>query len=158
MTNFLPVSWQESLGGLRNRVMSAFDHWTPARKDKDSEERGLWWPAGFVEGGMPAVDIEETDSEVIVTAELPGLERKDFEVELQSGRLVLRGEKKTQREEKKSAYYYAESSYGSFYRAVPLPCEVEADKAEASYKHGVLRVQLPKSEEAKARRINVKVH
>jgi len=85
------------------------------------------------------------------------LTEKDFSVELSGDRLVLKGEKKANREEKKRDYHYAECSYGSFTRSIPLPCEVDADKASARYARGVLIVTLPKTEAAKARRVKVDV-
>jgi len=105
----------------------------------------------------PAVDIEDCADEVIVTAEMPGLDKKDFEVEVEVDRLILRGEKKASKEKREGNYYYSETSYGSFHRVIPLPSEVDRDKADATYKHGVLKVKLPKTEEAKGRRITVKV-
>ncbi|HNT89738.1 MAG TPA: Hsp20/alpha crystallin family protein, partial [Candidatus Hydrogenedentes bacterium] len=79
-------------------------------------------------------------------------------VEVEERRLVLRGEKKAEREERRDGRYYSERSYGGFYRAGPLPCEIEPDKANARYRHGVLRVRLPKSDAAKARRKRITVN
>jgi HSP20 family protein len=115
------------------------------------------WPANMFSTPVPAINVEEGPDEVVVTAELPGLDKKDFRVQLQDQRLILQGEKKASREEKKRNYYYAESSYGSFYRAIPLPCEVDADHIQANCKHGVLKVRLPKTEKAKASTIQVQV-
>ena len=85
------------------------------------------------------------------------MKEEDFSVEVESDRLLLRGEKKDTHESKGKGVYYSECSYGSFMRVVPLPCEVDTDNTKAHYKDGVLRVDLPKSEEAKARRVQVNV-
>jgi HSP20 family protein len=114
-----------------------------------------WEPRGF----HPHTDVRETDDEVLVTAEMPGLEEKDFEIQLSDGVLVLKGEKRHEREEKEEgAVHRIERSYGSFHRTIPLPCEVLADKATADYRKGVLTVTLPKAPSAKrsVHRISVK--
>ena len=120
----------------------------------DVEPWGRW--EGSLRGFTPSVDVEETDTELRVTAELPGLEEKDFELELHEGVLTIHGEKREEREDRKRGW--TECSYGSFHREVPLPCEVDADKAEAEYKKGILKVRLPKPPEVqtRARRIDVK--
>jgi len=92
----------------------------------------------------PRVDITETDQEVKIAAELPGLDEKDIEVSLTGDRLTLSGEKKAEKEDKGENYYRMERSYGSFQRTIPLPIEVETDKVEATFKNGVLTVVLPK--------------
>lgn len=105
----------------------------------------------------PALNLEETEDEVQVTAELPGLDPKDFAVELMNGKLVIRGEKQSTREEKGRDSIYSERTFGAFNRSVLLPCEVDEKKVEAQYKNGVLNIRLPKTEAAKAKRIKVKV-
>jgi HSP20 family protein len=103
------------------------------------------------------MDIEETDTEIIVTAELPGLDKDDFTVDISGNRLRIRGEKKRSSEKQEHGYYYAERSYGAFARTVPLPCDIDADRATATSKNGTLRITLPKTEQAKANRIKVQV-
>jgi HSP20 family protein len=114
-------------------------------------------PAFGYEGFAPRIDVRETDDTVLVTAEMPGLEEKDFELTLTQSALTLRGEKRHEHEENGSVYRY-ERSYGSFERTIPLPCEVEGDQVKATYRNGVLDVTLPKSELARinVRRIEVK--
>jgi HSP20 family protein len=110
---------------------------------------------GGFNGGWPHVDLAETDKEVTITAELPGMEEKDVELVLQDGVLTLRGEKRSETEDKDRQF--SERYYGRFERRIPLDAEVEADKAEARFKNGVLTVTLPKNPEAqpKARRISI---
>jgi len=152
--DLVPVTWTSGINDLRNWAMQVVDRWLPDRaNENDSSAMTAFW--SNLNG--PAVDIEDRADEVIVSAELPGLDKKDFDVEIEADRLILRGEKKASKEKREGSYYYSETSYGSFHRVIPLPAEVDRDKADATYRHGVLTVKLPKTEEAKGRRIAVKV-
>lgn len=93
----------------------------------------------------PKVTVAESDEAVEVTAEMPGMDEKDIEVSLTRDAVVLKGEKKEEKEEKRADTVFSERSYGSFLRHVPLPVEVVADKAKATFEKGVLVVSLPKS-------------
>jgi len=105
----------------------------------------------------PRVDVAETDSEIVVSAELPGLDDEDIEVSLARGLLTISGEKKQEKEKKGRNYYRVERSYGSFQRSVALPSEVDTDKVDAAFQKGVLTITLPKKGGEKARkRISVK--
>jgi HSP20 family protein len=97
----------------------------------------------------PKVDVRENDKEVEVSAELPGMDEKDVQVSLANNELVIRGEKKAEKEEKGKEWYRMERSYGSFHRAIALPEECDSGKAEATFKKGVLKVVVPKRAEAK---------
>ena len=117
------------------------------------------WSSWESEGFHPRTDVHETDDAVLVTAEMPGLEEKDFELNLVGDLLTLKGEKRLEHEEKaKGEVRCFERSYGSFQRSIQLPCEVVADKAAADYRNGVLTVTLPKAPSAKrsVHRIGVK--
>jgi HSP20 family protein len=105
--------------------------------------------------GWPSIEVIASDKDVKLTAELPGLEEKDVEVLVDDDVLTIRGEKKAESEDKERGF--SERYYGHFERVVPLPFEVEEDKAEASFKNGVLTVSLPKSPKAqeKAKRIPI---
>ena len=96
----------------------------------------------------PNIDVSETDKEIKVSAELPGMDDKDIEVNLSRESLTLRGEKKEEKEDRGKDYYHVERSYGSFTRTIPLPVEIESDKAEAHFKKGILTVKVPKSAKA----------
>jgi HSP20 family protein len=96
----------------------------------------------------PRIDISESDNEVKVVAELPGMEEKDISLTLEDNAVVLSGEKKSDLEEKGKTYHRIERSYGSFQRVIPLGVEVDEDKASASFKSGVLTITLPKAPEA----------
>lgn len=158
MANLAPAEWRKTFNRMRDDLMQTVDRWLPESRREPAATGGEAWPMSFVREGGPRVDVEEDENNIHVTAELPGMEKDDFSVEITGNRLMLRGEKKSQREERKEGnYYFAECSYGSFARAIPLPCEVDTGKAEGNYKNGVLKLRLPKSEEAKAKRVNVNV-
>ncbi len=99
----------------------------------------------------PRVNIEETEEGYRVTAELPGLEEKDFEVSLEADVLTIKGEKKVESEEKREGYTHVEAASGSFHRSFRLPVEVDPDTVKATYKNGVLTVTLPKPAEESSR-------
>lgn len=113
--------------------------------------------AGFDGGFYPRMDVAETDKEFTITAELPGIEQKDIEISLADGVLTLKGEKKQSSEEKKEGYYHSERSFGAFCRSVALPAEVDEEKVEATYKDGILKIRLPKTESQKARAKKIEV-
>jgi HSP20 family protein len=94
------------------------------------------------------VDIAEKEKSFEVTAELPGMDEKDIEIKLSNGNMIIRGEKRQEKEEKKEDYYLSERHYGSFERIFNLPKGVDADKIEASFSKGVLTISLPKKPEA----------
>jgi len=104
---------------------------------------------------VPMVDIFESNGDVVLKAELPGIKKEDIEVTLTDGSITISGEKKKESEIQKKDYYKWESSYGSFCRSFALPAEVEGDKAKSTYKDGVLEVRLPKSKTAKEVKVKV---
>ncbi|HXV84367.1 MAG TPA: Hsp20/alpha crystallin family protein [Candidatus Binatia bacterium] len=120
-----------------------------------------WWPAlwsgGDGEFTAPVVDVYEEKDEIVVKAELPGLEKNDIQVSISDSQMTLKGEKKKEEKTEGENYYKRERSYGAFLRSVELPTDVQADKVKASFKNGVLEVRLPKSEEAKTKTIKVKI-
>jgi len=105
----------------------------------------------------PAVDVAETDTSIVVKADLPGLEVKDIDVSLRGDILTIKGEKKEEKEEKAKSYHRVERHFGSFQRSVRLPASVKADQIEASFKDGVLQITMPKTEESKQKSIRIKV-
>jgi len=106
-------------------------------------------------GWVPAVNIEETKDELLITAELPGISPSNVEVEIENGVLTLRGEKEAVREEDRR-YHLWERRYGSFKRAFTLPRGVSQDGIDATFQDGVLRIRLPKVQEAKGRKIEIR--
>ena len=109
-------------------------------------------------GALPAVDIVEHDKEYEITAELPGMDESNIDVSLSNGMLMLKGEKKEEKEEKRKDYYCSERRYGSFQRSFQLPEGVDADKIDAKFQKGVLTLILPKTADAqkKQKKISIK--
>lgn len=106
---------------------------------------------------MPAVNVEETSDQLVLTAELPGMKREDVELEVENNILTIRGEKGEQRQEgdENRRYHLWERRYGAFQRSFTLPRTVKADDIEAEFKDGILFVRMPKAPEAKSRRIEI---
>lgn len=102
-------------------------------------------------------DVFEDDKRLVVRVEVPGVDKNDLDIEVQGDALIVRGEKRFEREESEGRYRVLQCAYGSFRRVVPLHAAVQADQAKASYKNGVLRVELPKVEEDKPRKRTVKI-
>jgi len=116
-----------------------------------------WPPLDFRTSGVtPSMDISETDKDIEITAELPGLEEKDVQVNVADGVLTIKGEKKAEKEEKEKNYHRIERSYGSFYRSLQLPSGVNADAIKATLKNGVLKVTVSKPAAAQPKKIEVK--
>lgn len=107
-------------------------------------------------GFSPAMDIKETPKEYVVTAEVPGIDKKDIHIEITDNILTLKGERKFEGEQKDETYHRVERSYGSFTRTFSLPAKVKADSIEASFKDGILIVRIPKAEEVLPRKIEIK--
>ncbi len=121
-----------------------------------------WWPerrfgGDEMEFRTPAVDLFEEKDDIVVKAELPGMDKDSIEVNLTDNMLTIKGEKKKEDEVKEENYYRCERAYGSFVRNIELPKAVHADKVKASFKNGILVVRVPKTEEAKSKEIKVKV-
>jgi HSP20 family protein len=108
--------------------------------------RGAW---------APSVDIYENKDQIVLEAELPGMKREDFDLSIENNVITLRGERRFEKTDDNDNYHRVERSYGSFTRSFTLPQTVNAEDAKAEYSNGVLRVTLPKREEAKSRRIEI---
>jgi HSP20 family protein len=140
--------------------------WKPFRElERVRREMDRLWDSFFEEGPkrrggeewLPSLDVAETKNEIVVKAEIPGIDPKDIDISLTNDLLTIKGEKKQEKEEKEENYHLIERSYGSFSRSIRLPGEVQSNKISASYKNGILKVALPKSEEAKRKEIKIKV-
>jgi HSP20 family protein len=122
---------------------------------------GLFWGRDpmFFEGEkwIPAVDVAETKDEVVVNIEVPGVDEKDLSVTLSGDNLMIKGERKSEKEEKGEHFHRAERCCGSFQRIIGLPVSVDPEKIKANYVKGVLEVHLPKKEELKPKEIPIKV-
>jgi HSP20 family protein len=107
------------------------------------------------EAWSPCVDMSETKDNIIINAEIPGMNKEDVKVSVQDNVLTLSGERKQEKEEKNANYHRIERSYGSFSRSFTLPTPVQSDKVKAIYKNGMLRITLPKTEEVKPKEIPI---
>jgi HSP20 family protein len=134
------VSMREHMNALFNDSL-----FRPGRRD-DDVALGVW---------SPSVDMFEKDGKVVIKAELPGLEKKDLNLEINNGVLTLKGERKYDNEVKEENFYRREMSYGKFIRSFTLPAEVDADKIKADFQNGLLTVEVPKSEAHKPKQIKV---
>lgn len=108
-------------------------------------------------GWLPAVDVLESQDKLTVKVELPGFKREDLDVSVQDNNLIISGERKADAERKDGDFYRSERFYGKFHRLIELPFAVDTGKIEARYNDGVLTIMLPKSEQARAKQIEVKV-
>jgi HSP20 family protein len=174
MTQFsqwIPESWRELLAHLRDEMHEIIERWLPRRNhDMDSRHEAVtvqraalteglttfWSPSPFLSQGQ-GIDVDETDDAVVLMAEFPGLDPKDFTVEVTGEGVVIRGEKRRATSHTGRGYSYSEQRYGAFARALRLPCEVDPNQAHATYTQGLLRVTLPKTARAKASRRKVRV-
>jgi HSP20 family protein len=139
-----PLRELERMRREMDRVWDSFFERRPARVEEVSEL-------------LPTLDISETKNEYVVKAELPGMDPKEIDISLTNDLLTIKGEKKQEKEEKEENYHLIERSYGSFTRSVRLPGQVQSDKINANFKNGILKVTLPKTEEAKKKEIKIKV-
>ncbi len=121
--------------------------WFEGSAEKDKERRSANW--------APSIDIKETDKEIIVKADLPGMDIKDIDVSIDSDSLIIKGERRFDKEEKEKDYVRVERSYGSFYRSFTIGVPVKEDEIKASYKNGVLDVIVPKAEVKKAKKVEI---
>lgn len=144
MTTLLPTLRRRSLVGR------------PAWDLFDRFFEDFRWPNVFREetAWMPPFDLSETEDELIVRLEVPGIDKKDININLSEGMLTVTGERKLEKEEHET-YHCTERCYGTFSRSICLPFEVDADKVDASFKDGVLKITLPRSEIAKPKKIEV---
>jgi len=131
------------------------------RDEMDGLFRGFfgdwdWGRPDLSAGWWPSLDVVEQGDKITIKVELPGVKSEDVEVSVQNGTLTIAGEKREETENKGEGYYHSERRYGSFRRDLQLPAGIEEDKVEATSRDGVLTVTLPKGEQARAKRIEVK--
>lgn len=144
---------------LRERAAGALTRFRPGEKSnlpaRDVIDDALYLPdsAWAMIGG----DVFEDDKRVVVRLEAPGMEKEDFDVEVLGDTLVVRGEKRFEREETDGRWRVLQCAYGAFHRQVPLPVAVKGDEARATYRNGVLRIELPKRQPGKPRVVQIRV-
>jgi HSP20 family protein len=145
--------WRPRWGLSPWRPFRELEEWE--RRFDDLLGRPLWRLPVEEKSWMPAVDVFEKEDRFIVKAELPGMKEEDIDISVVGDTLSIKGEKKTETEVKEEDYYRCERSYGSFYRSIPIPSNVDANKIEASFDDGVLELVLPKSAKIKPKKIAV---
>lgn len=139
---------------------SSFDPFAALQHQVDrlfDDYNGLRAPNDGAAMLSPALDLKENEDSFDITAELPGVTKKDLDVRLTNDQIILKGEKKVERNEKKDDYHMVERRFGSFQRVLGFPCEVDNSKVEASFKDGVLKIHVPKAPEAKSREKKISV-
>ncbi len=141
--------WPSDFFGIQREINRVFDNFVRGGVQADESFTTSYW--------TPAVDIAEQENEYIVKMELPGVNKDEVKISLESNILTIKGEKKQEKEEKKKNLHRVERSYGSFQRSFTLPTMVKSEKIAAIFNDGVLSISLPKAEEAKPKQIEVKV-
>src|SRR5262249_51743474 len=143
-----PVRELSTIQSEMNRLFNTFFE-TPTRGGGNGSPALRRW--------VPAMDLVETDDEVVLRADLPGLRENDVKIELEDNVLTVSGERKSEHEERKEGYYRVERSSGSFRRSLTLPEGVDADAIRANFDKGVLEVRVPKPEERKPQKVAISV-
>ena len=162
MSNLVPSIWRRGLSPARSEGERSF--YSLQRDMNRLFDEIFCEPTTFGrlesrwDGFSPSIDARETDKEVIVKAELPGIDEKDIDVSVSEDCLTIRGEKKEEHEDKGKNWFRKEQTYGSFHRVIPLPARVDGDKAKAAFKKGLLTVTLPKRPDEQARRKTIEIH
>lgn len=134
---------------LRERMDKMFEDSLSRFRISEEETMPTFW--------SPAVDIYETDENIVLKAELPGVDKKEVTVEVKDNTLVLKGERSREKEVKEENYHRVERSFGTFMRSFSIPVSVKQDQVKAKFKDGVLEVTMPKSEESKPNQVKVEV-
>ena len=147
------VRWEpfRDLVSLQDRMNRLFDESVRTARTGNADD----WALGG--SWAPAVDIYEQDGNIVMKAELPGVDPKAVDIRLENNTLTLRGERKLDKEVKEDSYHRVERAYGAFSRSFTLPTVVDQGSIKAEYRDGVLKLTLPKREEAKPRQIQINV-
>lgn len=155
MRSLIPFSWATDLFGRDERDPFAAMQREINRVFDDFGRGSLTrWHDGDV---SPRIDVAETDSTIEVTAELPGLDEKDVDVVLRDDILTIKGEKRSEREEKKKDYHLVERSFGSFARSIRLPFEADSEAVKANFTKGVLKIAINKPAQVKEKTVKIPV-
>ncbi len=144
------VRWKpfRDMVSIQDEMNKLFDDFFGRPVARTDWTEGVW---------SPSVDVSEDKDNVVIKAEMPGMNKDDVKISIQDNVLTLKGEKRQEKEEKDKNYHRIERSYGSFCRSFQLPTSVKSDKIKANYKDGVLSVMLPKTEEVKPKEIPISI-
>lgn len=148
-------AWETLSEGWRELLSRSSGALTHFKRSKDDDQKNSDELATFPNWSLLAGELEETGKDILVRVELPGMDKDECQIRIEGNVLYLSGEKRFERETNDSTYHIMERAYGAFRRAIPLPQNVNIDKAEASFKNGVLTVRLPKQRSDGAKSIAV---
>ncbi len=142
------IRWDpfRDLATLRERMNRLFEEAYTSRGEKKDMVASTW---------NPSVDIYETENELVLKAELPGVDEDDIEIKIEDSTLTLKGDRKFEKETKEENYHRIERSYGSFYRSFTLPRNIDQDKIKAESENGILKVTMPKKAELKPKKVKI---
>lgn len=140
------IRWEpfKELSSIRRQMDRLLDTFF----EREETPAGIW---------APDIDVSENSEEFIVKADIPGISEKDLSVTLSGDNLIIKGERKEEKEEKGKHFHRVERRYGSFQRSIPIPVAVDSEKIKAEYSNGVLEIHLPKTAEAKPKEIKISV-
>ena len=146
------IRWNplDDIVSFQRRMNKLFEDTFLAKKHQDEEFGTAIW--------SPPVDIYETESEVVLKAELPEVDQKDIEIKIDENVLILKGERKFEKETKEENYHRMERFYGNFSRSFTLPSAIDQEKIKAQYKDGLLKITMPKKAETKQKKITVEIN
>jgi len=131
---------------IREKMNRLFEEAVTSRGEEKDMMSSSW---------APSVDIFETEKELVLTAEVPGIDEKDIEIKIEDNTLILRGERKFEKETKEENYHRIERAYGAFHRSFTLPPYVNQDKIEAEHQNGILKILMPKLPELQPRKVKI---
>ena len=156
-TGLSPLGGRDPFGSFRREMDRLFDDFFAPVEGRSFAGQPATRNGGAMAALWPSLDVDETDQAYVVTAELPGLDAKDVQLDLKDNALTLSGEKRSEHKEENGGRRYSERSFGRFERTIPFPAEIDADKVEARCANGVLTITLPKNAPARdqARRIQI---
>lgn len=142
------VRWDpwRSMTTLQDRINRLFEELSAPQREEDDVTMSAW---------RPAVDIYDQEDAIVIKAELPGLTKEDISIEMKENKLILKGERIEEKEINEENYYRRERSVGSFHRVFTLPTGIDPEKVSANFKDGILKVEIPKAEETKPKRITI---
>jgi HSP20 family protein len=145
------VHWQpmRELENLRRQMDRLFDEWTLPRSEFSLA------PTGEEIAWTPAIELKETDSDIILKAQIPGIEAKDLNVEVSEDRVSISGENQQEKRTEEKGYFRSEFHYGRFERMISLPAPIKTDGVVSEFKNGLLTLQLPKAEEARRKVVKI---
>ncbi len=142
------IRWDpfRDLATLRERMNRLFEEAYTSRGEEKDLVASTW---------NPSVDIFETENELVLKAELPGVDEDDIEIKIEDSTITLKGDRKFEKETKEENYHRIERSYGSFYRSFTLPRNIDQDKIKAESENGILKVTMPKKAELKPKKVKI---